>query len=185
MKNRLYHTIYDSISSRFQVLYIIDSVHYDYLHPDILEEKIKIFENFTFKENQRLLIYYHDTGFYQHANNGCSVFFFNLFQLFKKFNIPAEFVIIFTNHYGLKNEIDQLNSIIDYSMTNIVETSLWHDYPLVNQIKESQQHKQDIKKTFLYTCLNNAKRVHRVLTLCYLKEKNLLEKGIISYRFKS
>lgn len=185
MKNRLYHTIYNDISSRFQILDIIDSVFYDYLHPDELEEKIKVFKDFTFKENQRLLIYYQDTGFYQNLNSGCSVFFYNMIQLLSKYNIPPEFVIIFTNHYGLKKEIDLLNSIFDYSLEKIVEISLWHDYPKPDQVHELKQHNNDSKKTFLYTCLNNVPRVHRLLTLCYLKEKNLLEKGIVSYRFNT
>ena len=186
MKNRLYHTIYNDISDKFQILDIIDSVFFDYLHPDELIEKIKVFKDYEFKENQRLLIYYQDTGFYQNLNSGCSVFLFNLLQILQKFQIPEEFIIVFTNHYGLKKEIDCINSMIDYSLNKIVETSLWHDYPNVNQIKEAiHQNHNDYKKTFLYTNLNNATRAHRVLALSYLKEKKLLNKGIISYRFNN
>jgi hypothetical protein len=71
---------------------------------------------------------------------------------------------------------------MNYSINKIIETSLWFYFPDVESIEVEDC---DLKKDFLYTCLNNAERIHRNYTLCCLKEKNLLDRGIVSYRFKS
>lgn len=186
MNNHLDKNLFNELCQKFQIVDIIDSIYYDKSNGlENLEQKIKQFENIRFEPTQRILVYYHDTGFYKNLSSGSSVFFWNLVQLFKKFNVPPEFIIIVTNHYGIKKEIDYLDSIFNYSINKIIETFLWYDFANPTVVRETNVSNKKEKRNFLYTCLNSRVRTHRVLTLCYLNEKKLLEKGIVSYRFKN
>lgn len=183
MKFNINKKLYNKILKKFKVVKVIDTADYDF-DIELLENTIKTFENYTFENNQRILIFYQDTGFYHDLNSGTSVILNNLFCLLKKYAIPSEFLIFFTNHYGIKKEIDLLNKKTGYSITKIIECSLWHDYPTCEQIEFSKKLPLEFENKFLYTCLNNRQRIHRSYTLCKLKENNLLDRGIISYRFK-
>ena len=174
--------VFDEIEKKFKVLAVIDSI--DYINNlKHLDSQLKEFSNITFEITDRILIFYQDTGYYIDLNHGTSVFFNNLYTLLCKYNIPPEFIIIFTNHYGLKKEINTLNKKLKYSINNIIETSLWYDFPTLEKINEVTAHPLIFENKFLYTCLNNAPRVHRNYTLCQLKENHLLNSGIVSYRF--
>lgn len=184
MKNHLNLKLFQEIQKKFEIICVIDSFYYD---SDVkkLENVVKNFKDFSFSHNQRILIFYHDTGFYPELTSGTSIFFYNLYLILKKYQIASEFLIIFTNQFGLKKEIDLLNSKTNYTIKNIIETSLWFDFPTVEKIKDFAENHNFIKdQKFLYTCLNNIERIHRSYTLCKLKENNLLDNGIISYRFK-
>lgn len=176
--------LFDEISHHFEILEVIDSTNHD-LNFEQLDEKIKSFKDFSFGAKQRILFYYQDLSFYQNLVNGPSVFLYNLYQILKKYNIPPEFVILITNHYGINKEIEQLNLSMQYSLTKIIETSLWYDFPIIEKIHEKNVTSINSRKEFLFTCLNNMERIHRNYTLCCLKENNLINNGIVSYRFKN
>ena len=171
----------NEIKKKFNVLAIIDSMMYVDIKD--LDAKIKKYNNKEFKNNDRILIFYQDTGYYLELNSGTSIFFNNLYEILRKYNVPSESVIIFTNHYGIKKEIDLLNKKMTYSINKIVETPLWYDFPKPETVDNIMSQSQISTNEFLYTCLNNVQRVHRNYTLCQLKKKNLLELGIVSYRF--
>ena len=182
MKNNINKTLYKKISEKFEILKIIDTVDYDH-DLELLENAIKNFENYEFFSNQRLLIFYHDTGFYNDLTTGTSVILNNLYCFLKKYNIPPEFIIFISNHFGIKKEIELLNRKTGYTITKIIETALWYDFPLYDQIIDSEKLALEFKNDFLYTCLNNIERIQRSYTLCQLRDKNLLPRGIVSYRF--
>ena len=183
MKSCINQDVFSIIKKRFNILSIIDSFYY-IDNFEKLENQIKEFNNTNFKKNDRILIFYQDTGYYIDLIYGTSVFFNNLYTLLIKYNIPSEFLIIFTNHYGIKKEINILNKKMNYSINKIIETSLWFDFPSLKQIDKIRSESLCFENNFLYTCLNGMQRAHRNYTLCQLKEKNLLDLGIVSYRFK-
>lgn len=182
MTKRIKPELMKLLNQKFQCLEFFDSVDYDQ-NPKLLNDKIKKFHGHAFSSIERIIIFYHDTGYYQNLINGCSFFLENLYEILKYNDIPGEFVMIITNHYGIKSEIDLLNRKKNYTIKQIIETSLWYDFPDYQKIQKISNKKliPDIQK--LYTCLNNIQRNHRNYTLCKLKENKLLEKGIVSYRF--
>lgn len=183
MENLL-NSVIDEISSKFEILETFDSVDYDH-DIDLLDSKIKSFSNFVFDSNQRILIFYQDTGYYQDLTYGSSVFLNNLYTILKKYSIPSEFIIVFSNHCGISKELEHLNLKTGYTINKVVETFLWYDFPEIEKIHELKNYNANCKKDFLFTCLNNIQRIHRNYTLCQLKEHNLLGQGIVSYRFKN
>jgi hypothetical protein len=182
MKNTINKTLYKKILEKFEIIEIIDTVDYDH-NNELLESTIKNFENYVFVNNQRILILYQDTGFYNDLTSGTSVVLNNLFFLLKKYKIPQEFIIFISNHYGIKKELAQLENKTGYSISKVIECSLWYDFPTYDQIVATKNLLLEFENEFLYTCLNNVQRIHRSYSLCQLKENNLLNHGIISYRF--
>jgi len=182
MKNSINKALYKKILENFEIIKVIDTVEYDYDNK-ILESAIKDFENYVFVNNQRILIFYQDTGFYNELTSGTSVVLNNLFYFLKKYSIPQEFIIFISNHYGIKKELDLLESKTGYAISKVIECSLWYDFPTYDQIVAAENLSLEFENEFLYTCLNNVQRIHRSYNLCQLKDNNLLNHGIISYRF--
>lgn len=182
MTTTINKVLYKKIIENFEIVKVIDTVYYDHSN-ELLESTIKNFEDHIFADNQRILIFYHDTGFYTDLTFGTSIVLNNLFFLLKKYAIPQEFIIFISNHYGIKKELDLLNNKYGYSITKIIECALWYDFPTYNEIVAAENLLLEFENEFLYTCLNNIERIHRSYSLCQLKENNLLNHGIISYRF--
>lgn len=174
------------IKENFEVLEIINLFGYTSKKDFVdLENKINKYKDFVFSDKQIILFLSEDTFFYPDLDNGCSTNLHNLYIILKKYNIPSDFVFVFTNHYGLKKEINLLNEKMFYEIPikNIIETPLWFDFPTAKNIESFENQKTSFNNNFLYTCLNNAQRSHRSYFLCQLKEKKLLDNGIVSYRF--
>jgi len=169
--------VIDIVESRYEILDIISLLEYD-SQLDKLDQLLSKYNNYTFSFNQRILITHDDTDYY--ISNSCPGFtLYNVFVLLHKYSIPHEFLIIFTNHYGIENEITQLSAqICNSDSPKVICTSQWYDYSDVvlpsNQLPEIKN---------LFCCLNGVNREHRLLTLCCLKEHNLLNQGTVSYHF--
>lgn len=166
-----------AISKRYQILEIIDLLEYDQDF-DALRAQLSKFKNMCFQSDQRILIFHHDTDYYPGIGApGFTVY--NLSVLLKEFMIPNEFLIILTNHYGIREELHQINKNLNNNNgPTVIYTSLWFDFP--DQISQTTV---DYTPSALYCCLNRVPRSHRLLTLSFLKERNLLANGILSYHF--
>lgn len=175
--------IYKILNKKFKIILSIDSAYYDN-KLEQLENNIKDLCNHSFNQNEKILILYHDTNFYIDLISGSSLFLNNLYEILKKYSIPQEFVLFITNHYGIKKEIDLLNLKFNYEIQNLIETSLWYDFPNTNHFDEFDNINLDFDNEYLFTCLNNIQRIHRNYILCQLEENNLIDRGIVSYRFK-
>lgn len=165
------------VSARYEILDIIDLYQYDY-QIDRVDELLSKYKNHTFSKTQRILILHHDTDYY--INNTLPGFtLYNLCFLLAKNQIPHEFLIMFTNHYGIEAEVSQLSAQLCNSKPfNVIYTALWIDYPSNVSVSSTTFAIEN-----LFCVLNGIGRSHRILTLCYLKEHNLLDKGAISYHF--
>ena len=141
------------------------------------------YKNHSFDRNQRILILHHDVDYYDNLNgNGYTLY--NFLQIVREYQIPTEFLIVVTNHFGITKEIQDLcSSIFNLTPLLTVETPLFPeliDNSLFNNVAVEFK-----KPETLFCCLNGLFRSHRILTLFYLKEKNLIDKGMISYHFKN
>lgn len=173
-------SVLDIVSARYEILEIIDLVQYDH-QLDQLDQLLSKYNDYTFLDHQRIIILHHDTDYY--PDNGVGNNIYNLFRLLARNSVPLEFIIMFTNHYGIKSEISNLcRHITNQLPPRVVYTALWYDFP--NDLENLPPLVyQNIE--YLYTCLNGVERAHRALTLCYLQQKDLLSQGMISYHFKN
>jgi hypothetical protein len=168
----------DIVTKKYKILETIDLVCYDY---DItkLYELLSRYENYTFKTNERILILHHDPDYYV-SPDVCGFTIYNLITILNQLNISNEFLIMLTNHYGIKKEIqNQFNALSNSQAFKVIYTSQWYDFP-ENIITQEPKHSQFQK---LYCCLNGIQRQHRMAMLCNLTEKSLLDQGIVSYHF--
>lgn len=170
--------VLDIITKKYRILETIDLVFYDYRMPE-LYELLSRYENYTFKTNERILILHHDIDYYV-SLDVCGFTIHNLITILNQLNIPNEFLIMLTNHYGIEKEIQtQFNALSNSQAFKVIYTSQWYDFP-ENIIIEEPKHSQLEK---LYCCLNGIQRQHRMAMLCNLTEKSLLDQGIVSYHF--
>jgi hypothetical protein len=173
--------VIDIVESRYEILDIINLFEYD-SQLDKLDQLLSKYDNYTFSFNQRILITHDDTDYY--ISNSCPGFtLYNIFVLLHKHSIPHEFLIIFTNHYGIEDEVTQLSAqICNSDPPKVIYTLQWGDRVIdFSHVELPSNQLSKVKN--LFCCLNGVNREHRLLTLCYLKEHNLLNQGIVSYHF--
>jgi hypothetical protein len=180
MSPAIHQKVIDLVNEKYKILEILDLVYYDNRLMD-LDQILNEYQNHTFASDERIVILHHDTDYYSENSIGNNTY--NLFKLIARNSIPMEFVIIFTNHYEIKSEVNHLcRHIVNQTPPKIIYTSLWYDFPQNLDTPPSINY-QNIEH--LYACLNGVERAHRVLTLCYLNQNDLLSRGMVSYHFKN
>ena len=167
--------VIDELEKRYELVDIINLVFFD-LDLEKLQTCLSSWSKYKFANNQRLIILHHDTDYYV-QNQGNTTY--NLIKLLSVYQIATEHVIIITNHYGLRQEVQYQSSIAGIDPPKVVYTSLWYDFPDTERLGTISLG----KFKYLYCCLNGIERSHRVATLCYLDHHNLLANGILSYHF--
>jgi len=182
MTTALSQEIVDIICKKYKVLEFIDFEKCA-LDPENLANILKKYYSFSFSPDEKIIILHHDTDYYSSVNAVGNTIY-NFFRLCANFDINLSNIIIVTNHYGIEQEIVSVaRSICNSDDITVIYTAQWFDFPSYRDIDQSSfDNKTDIVS--LYSCLNGQRRNHRLLTLCMLKEYNLLDKGIISYHFK-
>ena len=176
---KLKPSVIDIVSKKYQILEIVDLYQYD-SKLDELHDLFLKYQNYVFNFNERIIILHHDTDYYVSLDTA-GFTTYNLIAILSKFNIPTEFLIFFTNHYGIKSELNQLSQQAgNSSPLNVIYTSLWHDFPNVEQLPAVSQNSSI---SYTYCCVNGVQRNHRVAMLCNLKAAGILEQGLISYHF--
>jgi hypothetical protein len=129
--------------------------------------------------DDRILIYHYDTDFY-YQDGGAGFIISNLMTCLNQLDISVCFCLLLTNHYGIVNEINQLS-------TNKLGMQIFeNNYTLAHASLTPNPIDTNVDKIVKpYICLNGAKRSHRVLFLCYLRDHQLLDCGILSWHFNS
>lgn len=139
------------------------------------------FQGKVFAPNERIMVINHELTYYSNLNDtGLSLY--NLFATLHHFDIPSDFLILLVN-YPAEREIKELCDLFSLPMPHIVETEHWVDRvrPGITNVPEINI--DDIVSP--YMCLNGRMRPHRVDMLCMLAEKDLINKGIVTYNFDS
>ena len=167
----LYPEAEEIISKKFNILFSIDcrggdtKLHY-------LSELIDKIKKEQFSPNDRILLVHMDTDYYDPLLP-YGLLIINLIRLFKNKDIPLYLLLFVTNHYGIKEEFDQLlinQPPGDYP--TIVETLLspallGNDYANTTDFNFDK-----IEKAGL--CMLGAERSHRVALSNFIKDNNLL-----------
>lgn len=176
--NRPWPVVTNYIHSKYNVLAEINLFELDSA-PHKIYDILKASYKNRYQPTDRILIYHYDTDFYYtQSSPGFTVY--NLLNCLKLLDIPVCFCMLLTNHYGIAEEINQLSN--DSVKMTIFESNyqLMQTAPKANAIDVNID---QIKQAFIN--LNGAQRPHRILFLSYLKEHNLLDKGILSWHFNS
>lgn len=169
--------VIDLVESKYHILETINLYDYD-SNPDSLFALFKKYQDYTFNPNERILILHHDTDYYIQNTPGFTLY--NLILILSHLFIPGEFLIMLTNHYGIETEVNlQYKLLSGLTPLKVIYTSLWYDFPF--NYPPAQPKSQNPET--LFCCLNGIQRHHRMILLCFLKEKGLLNKGMISYNF--
>jgi hypothetical protein len=178
---KLHQKVIDLIEKKYRVLTYLDLLYYDG-RLDQLNQILSDYQDYVFLPEERIIILHDDTDYYANAESiGNTIY--NLFKLMNKYNIPMEFVIVLTNHWGIETEIEKLSqTILNSQSPRVIYTALNFDFPenLDNLPKLEYQNIDH-----LYACLNGVERAHRVLTLCHLQHHDLITQGLISHHFKN
>lgn len=173
--------VMDIVRSRYEILEVIDLLEYDY-QIEHLDHKLSQYDNYVFGKHQRIIILHNDTDYYVSLQTpGFTLY--NLFLLLNKHSIPIEFLIMFTNHHNIHKEVAELSfQLCKANSPKLIYTEMWGDYPDSKDIMPPGDGNQINN---LFCCLNGVNRSHRMLTLCYLKEYDLLSQGMVSYHFNT
>jgi hypothetical protein len=172
----LWPNIRQHLLRKYNVVAEIDLLDVD-SDPGLLYQSLKAAYKEQYAPQDRILIYHHDTDYYHnHTSPGFTLS--NLFSCLSSLDISVNFCLLITNHYGIRREIDLLSH--DELDMPVFESSY-----MITQTNPAPEkidiNIQKIRKP--YVCLNGARRSHRVLFLCYLKEYQLLDQGILSWHF--
>jgi hypothetical protein len=180
MSKAIHQKVIDLINEKYKILEILNLGYYDCRLAE-LNQTLQKYQNHVFSPDERIIILHHDTDYY-HSNQCVGNNMYNIFHMLAHYDIPMEFVIMFTNHYSIEKELQHLcQKILNRSTPQVIYTMLFFLFP-ENLENLPDPKYQEIKN--LYCCLNGVERMHRVLTLAYLKEYDLLDQGVISYHFK-
>lgn len=178
----LTYPLWPMISARLQTKYnIIAEINLYKLgnDPGRLYQALASAYKDQYDPNDRILIYHYDTDFY-YGRGEAGFIISNLMTCLNHLDISVCFCLLLTNHYGISNEINQ-------GVTNEFGMQIFENNYLLKQT-DPNPNPIDInvdKIVKSYICLNGAKRSHRVMFLCYLREHQLLDCGILSWHFDS
>jgi hypothetical protein len=177
------HEVIDIIKKKYNIIGIIDLV--EYINPDELALELMKYKSYSFSPDEILVVLHHDTDYYESLSS-LGHLMYNFLKLCADFDIALNYILFLTNHYGIESEIrNNEESICNSSGLKIVYTSQWYDFPEFKDIRNLDQDYSKNNLDFLYSCLNGVAREHRLFLLSLLKEKNLLNKGMISFHFKN
>lgn len=174
-----WNKLINSLSKKIDIVGEIDIIEIMSKPFDVFYNLEK-YVNFTFKPNQRLIITQIDTLYFI-KNTPYSISLYNLFVMISNLGIPTEHCLILTNQ-NIKNEVAELSQIFDLtpmkvfiSYYNTIQTT-----PKEN-VDEIDVATQSIK--YSYCCLNGLKRSSRLILLCDLDNRSLIDKGIVTWNF--
>lgn len=171
-------SVTDILCSKYEVLEFLDLFDYD-LNPASIGIAMNKFKHVKLRPYQRIIALHHDTDYYYSFNvPGNNVY--NLLVACNLVNFPLKHMILLTNHYGIKSEVEKAAmDLCGNSDIKVEYTSQWFDYPESEHYDDRPNFDFNLEKT--YTCLNGAPRSHRLLTMCMLKEYDLLDDGFITF----
>lgn len=118
----LYHKF---IYEKYNILAHIPSQQFDH-SPVEFENFLRSLRKETFLPNDRIVIEHMDTDYY-HSSFRNGIFITNLIKAFHAVDIPTFVLLLVTNHFGIKKEINEL--VIDkHDLPTVIETFLYQPH---------------------------------------------------------
>ena len=174
--NRPWPTISSYLETKYDIVGELDLMEYG-CSVDAMYNKLKSFYKNSYKHNERILIYHYDTDFYV-DKTGTTLY--NLLVCLSDIDIPLEFCILLTNHYGIAGEIENSPVLNKSNSKNLCIFE--NNYTLLQSTEQATETDIDIGSIkYPYICLQGSRRYHRLLFSCGLKDRGLLDKGLVSW----
>jgi len=174
---RLSDSVDKFIKEKYNVLFESDGIFYldDFKR---LEADLRKIKKEKFDDLDRIIFYRFETEFYSDfLNTGLTLR--NIIECLKNVDIPFYNVLFFSNHYGIKKELDFLLKNSDQKITLIetcaVAVDISHTFDPIDI-----QHMSIIKPALCM--LGGASRGHRHVLFNYFKKNNLLPLIATSYK---
>lgn len=163
--------VYDRV---FNLFHYQDTM--EVLYNDLLPMK-----KCEYQSNYRFIFLHYDTDYYI-TNNQPGILLRNLQKILVSLDIPNYFCLILTEQ-NIQKELDQLAR--EETSDDCSISSIQHGLQdwIHKKIPDSDLNRMQISKK--YICLNRFRRSHRALLFSILKNKNLLDDGIVSFGHRS
>lgn len=174
--NRPWPVISSYLETKYDIVGELDLMEYG-CSITAMYSKLKSFYKNSYKHNERILIYHYDTDFYV-DKTGTTLH--NLLLCLSDLDIPLEFCIFLTNHYGIASEIENSPVLNESTSKNL--SIFENNYTLLQSAQQATETDIDIGSIkYPYICLQGSRRYHRLLFSCGLKDRGLLDKGLVSW----
>ena len=135
----------------------------------ILEEHLRTVKKQSFDPDERIIIEHVDTDYYfNEFAHGLGLY--NLFTAFKQVDIPLFTMLLFTNHFGIQREVDELAPDTNDKPT-VIETFITKTH-YTNNYRPILLNQDQIQRPGL--CMMSQGRVHRHAMYHFLEKENLL-----------
>ena len=169
------------LKSHYKFDAIFDLLKYD-LDFNLLKQQLLSLRKESYESNYRFIFLHYDTEYYI-TQNSPGLTLLNLQRLLSKLDIPNYFCLILTNQeigQSLKT-LAETESTDDVPISHIVNFLHTPTFTMSNTAEVALSPDKINSK---YISLNGVPRTHRRLLVSILKNKNLLDKGIVSYNSK-
>lgn len=150
-----------------------------------LYDELKNLKKETYKSNYRFIFLHYETEYYFHdLSDSVGVTLLNLHRILQSLDIPNYFCLILTQQQII-NQLEYIKNLT--SNECIIDSLTYFNYYAIELLNNDIDHKLEINENAIcekYLALNRVNRFHRHALISLLKQKNLLDHGIISYNAK-
>lgn len=167
----------DKLKNQFDILDIIEFTEFD-TNFDILRQRLINIKKQEYQINERIVFLHFDTDFY-HKRLKYGLNLYNLLEVIRNLDIPVFTIILVTNHFGIKKEIDEILEDQNNSIT-VIETFITKSHYSSSTVADFDISVDKIK--FSALSMLGAPRSHRFALYNYFEENNLLEKIQVSIK---
>lgn len=164
------HFVFDRI---FNLLHYADNMH-------SLQEELKKLARNSYTTNYRFIFLHYDTDY--HIGSQPGFILVNLQRILQSLAIPNYFCLILTQK-NLAAELEQIR--IQESNDECAIGYIQHNLQDLLHFPNTHQSIDPFLIEKKYICLNNVRRCHRTLLFALLRDKNLLDDGLVSYCSKN
>lgn len=170
----------DSIINILKKYFIFDKIFnlldYDY-NMEELHTQLKVLRKDSYEPNYRFVFLHYDTEFY--LNNTVGLTTYNLQVILQDLDIPNYFCLLITQQ-NIQQMLNHTNTQLTADPYSVAVLQNFLHTPLHQDTDKNLELNPD-SITSHYISLNGVRRFHRRVLVSLLKEKQLLDKGIVSY----
>ena len=169
--------VLERLNQKYQVVYYCDLL-FDRLDREVNElyRQLSPFGGRVFSPNERIVISHRDTDYYASPNEfGFTLW--NLHRMYANLDIPTEYTMVLTNQPTLQNELDLVASQFNLPpMQAVYCPYVW--CPGIPDLTPVAVNIDRIKHPFV--SLNGKAKTYRMYSLCQMRERDILDKGMVS-----
>jgi len=157
-----------AIYAKYSIVLHLEFKMFDY-NFDILEQHLLSIKKDQFFHNDRIIIEHQDCDYYL-KDFPYGVGLYNLFTAFKKIDIPLFTMLLFTNHFGIEQEVKKLAPDPNDRPT-VIESFITKTH-YAEKYQPVELSSDQIQRPGL--CMMGNHRVHRHVMYRFLEQEQLL-----------